>query len=204
MAAITLPAIGGAILRRAGDHVAFATVVAHTAAADVVEDHAVAFLEAFAAGTQLHDLPARLVAGDHTLVAFGAVPQVFAIDGANVAATDRRRFHLDQHLAVAWLRHIELSKLDSPPAGQQHPSHLHGRLAFQEQYDWLQCLADSPQSRRGGTESTENSRELFSLLLLSLLRDLCAPSGLGEPAFSMISSYAGVISPLTSHRSSHA
>ena len=42
MTAIALPSVSGAMVGSARDHVPLATVVAHAAAADVIENHAVA------------------------------------------------------------------------------------------------------------------------------------------------------------------
>ena len=58
-AAIALPAVGAAIfLAGAGDHVAAAAIVAHAAAGDVIDDDAIARLEAAAAGARGDNLAA--------------------------------------------------------------------------------------------------------------------------------------------------
>ncbi len=88
VAAVALPAVGGALGRSAGDHVAFTAVMTDATAADVVEDDAVALFEALDAGTDLDDLPARLVATDHALIGLGTMTQMFTIDSTDVAAAD--------------------------------------------------------------------------------------------------------------------
>ena len=60
--AVALPAVGRAGLVVAGDHVAGAAIVAAAAAADVIENDAVADLEFLAVRADFYDLPARLVA----------------------------------------------------------------------------------------------------------------------------------------------
>ena len=74
-------------------------------------------------GPDLDDLAARLVPGDHPLVALGALAQVLAVDGPDVAAADRRRLHLHQHLAVARLGDRIFLELDGAVAGQDDSRH---------------------------------------------------------------------------------
>ena len=88
VAAVALPAVGGAVLAVAGDHVAGLAVLADAAAADVVQHDAVAGLELLAARADLDDLPARLMPGDDAPVGLVAHAQVLAVDGADVAAAD--------------------------------------------------------------------------------------------------------------------
>ena len=59
-------------------------------------------------GPAFDDLAARLVAGDHALVAFGALAQVLVIDAADVGAADGGGLHAQQHFAVARLRNGHL------------------------------------------------------------------------------------------------
>jgi hypothetical protein len=47
------------------------------------------------------DLAARLVAGDHALVAFGPFAEMLVIDAANVGAADGGGLHAQQNFAVA-------------------------------------------------------------------------------------------------------
>ena len=118
-AAVALPAVGAAVLLAgAGDHVAAAAIVAHAAAGDVIDDDAVAHAEAAAAGARLDDLAARLVAGDHALVAFRAFAQVLVIDAADVRAADGGRLHAQQHFAVARLGDGHFFQFDRAVAGQ--------------------------------------------------------------------------------------
>jgi hypothetical protein len=57
----------------------------------VVDDHAVARLEAFAAGADGSDLAAGLVPGDGAgKIPLGPLAEMGAIDGANVGAADAR------------------------------------------------------------------------------------------------------------------
>jgi hypothetical protein len=118
-AAVALPAVGAAVLfAGAGDHVAAAAIVAHPAAGDVIHDHAVAHAEAAAARARLDDLPARLVAGHHALVAFRTLAQVLVIDAADVRAADGGRLHAKQHFAVAGHRNGHLLQFDRAVAGE--------------------------------------------------------------------------------------
>ena len=123
-AAVALPAVGAAILLAgAGDHVAAPAIVAHAAAGDVIDNHAVAGLEAAAARARGDDLAARLVPGDHALVAFGALAQVLVIDAANIGAADGGGLHAQQNFAVARLRHRHRAHLDGGVAGQIRCGH---------------------------------------------------------------------------------
>jgi hypothetical protein len=97
--------------------------VAEAATGDVVEDHPVADTEAPATGADLDDPAARLVAGDHVLVCLRPVAEVLAVDGADVAATDRRRLHVDQDLAVAGRRSWHVVEGDLPSAGETYAAH---------------------------------------------------------------------------------
>jgi hypothetical protein len=54
----------------------------------VVNDDAVAGLEAAAARACRDDLAARLVAGDHSLIALRTFAKVLVIDAANIGAAD--------------------------------------------------------------------------------------------------------------------
>ena len=67
----------------------------------MIDDDAVAFLELPAAGADLDDLAARLVAGDHALVAFGALAEMLVVNAADVGAADGGGLHAQQNFAVA-------------------------------------------------------------------------------------------------------
>ena len=73
VAAVTLPAVGRPALAPATDHITVLALVADTAPGDMIDHHPVARLEPLAARPHLDDLPARLVAGDHPLVALRAL-----------------------------------------------------------------------------------------------------------------------------------
>src|SRR5690606_35597399 len=110
--AVALPAVRGAVRAVATDHVSVPAILANAAAVDVIDDHAIARLKPFAPRPHLHDLPARLMPGDGAgLVSLGSFSQVRAVDRADVAAADRARLGLDQHLPVAGLGHVELAEL---------------------------------------------------------------------------------------------
>ena len=88
---IALPAIGSTVGAGAGDHVTTAAVIADAAPRNVVNDDAVAFLEAPATRAGLDDLPAGLMSGDHAaLLALGTLAKVLVVDGTDIRAADRR------------------------------------------------------------------------------------------------------------------
>ena len=68
--------------------------------------------EAAAAGAGLDDLSARLVPGDHALVAFGALAKMLVIDAANVGAADGGRLHAEQNFAVAGFGDGDFAQFD--------------------------------------------------------------------------------------------
>jgi len=88
VAAIPLPAVRGAMLAAATDHVPVLALIAHATARDVVDNGSIALMKALAARPNAHDLAARLVAGDDVLVPLRPLPEVLPVDGADVAATD--------------------------------------------------------------------------------------------------------------------
>ena len=123
-AAVTLPAVRAPVLAGARDHVAAPAVVAHAAPGDVVDDDAVAHLEAPAARAGGHDLPARLVARDHArLVALGPLAEVLVVDAADVRAADRGALGPDQHFAVSRFRDGELTQLRAAVARKHETPH---------------------------------------------------------------------------------
>jgi hypothetical protein len=85
----------------------------------VINDHAIAGLEAAAALAGSNYLAAWLVAGDHALVSFGTFAEVLVIDAANVGAADGGGFDAEQHLSVAW-------------SGDGHGAQFDGRVSGQE------------------------------------------------------------------------
>ena len=84
----------------------------------MIHDHAIAFAEAAASGAGLHDLPARLVPGDHSLVAFRPLAQMLVINAADIRAADGGGLHAQQHFAVSGLRNRHLPHLHRAIAGQ--------------------------------------------------------------------------------------
>src|SRR5215471_9143279 len=123
-AAIALPAVGAPVLLAgAGDHVAAPAVLADAAAGNVIHDHALALAEPPAAGTGLDNLPARLVARDHALVALRTLAEMLVIDTPDIRPANRRRLHAQQHFAVAGRGHGNFLQLDGAVAGQVRASH---------------------------------------------------------------------------------
>jgi hypothetical protein len=76
MAAVTLPAVGGSCLGLAPDGVAASTLLTEPAASDVVDDHPVIDAQVPHSGPDLHDLPARFVAGDDAAVSLSTTAGV--------------------------------------------------------------------------------------------------------------------------------
>ena len=125
MPAVALPAVGGAGFVVTTDHVPVPTVFTDAAAVDVIDHNAIAGLESLAARAYFHDLPRRLMPCDRArLVALGALPQVRAIDRADVAAADGTRLHLNQYLAVTWLGDFKLSEFHHAITRQNDALHL--------------------------------------------------------------------------------
>jgi hypothetical protein len=101
MAAVTLPAVGGSCLGLAPDGVAASTLLTEPAASDVVDDHPVIDVKVPHSVPDLHDLPARFVAGDDAAVSLSTTAGVLPVDRPDVAATDGRRPHPEQDLTGA-------------------------------------------------------------------------------------------------------
>src|SRR5271165_3708458 len=119
-----LPSVSAAVaLAGTGDHVTAAAIVAEAATRNMVDDHAAAFGEAAATGADLDDLAAGLVAGDHSLVAFGALAQVLMVDAADVGTADGGSLHAEEHLSVAGNRNGYVSQFHGAVAGQKRASH---------------------------------------------------------------------------------
>src|ERR1035441_7568606 len=124
-AAVSLPAVGAEIPGAgAGDHVAAAAIVAHSAAGDVIHNHPVAHAEAAASRARLDDLPARFVTGHHALIAFRTLAQVLVIDAAYVRTADGGGLHAEQHFAVAGHRHGHFLQFDRAVAGEVRAFHF--------------------------------------------------------------------------------
>ncbi len=99
--AVALPAVSAAILlARARNHVAAPAIVAHAAAGNVIDNHAIAALEASAPRPLSHNLPAWLVAGDHALVAFRPLAEMLVINAANVGTADGGRLDAQQNFSM--------------------------------------------------------------------------------------------------------
>src|SRR5689334_2187660 len=133
MTAVALPSVRRAERRLAPDGIPPVALLALPAPGDVVDDNPVAHPEPTRARTEGHDLAAGLVTGDHPLVGLRPVPQVLAVDGADVAAADRRGAHADEHLTVPGARDLEGDELDGAVPGQAdalHRGHAHscGRM----------------------------------------------------------------------------
>jgi hypothetical protein len=89
----------------------------------VIDDHAIANLEATAARPGSDDLTRGLVAGDDTLVAFRTFAQVLVIDGANVRTADGGSFDREKHLTVTGLRYRHVSQLDGTVPREKRSFH---------------------------------------------------------------------------------
>jgi len=122
-AAVTLPAVGSPLVAGAADHEALAALVADTAAADVVDDDAIAFFESLQAFAFLNNLAAGFMAGYYILIAFRAFAQVLAVDASDIAAADCGALGLYQHLAVSRLGYFILCECHGAVAGQHCPFH---------------------------------------------------------------------------------
>ena len=147
-AAIALPAVSAAVtFAGAGDHVAAPAIVAHAAAGDVVDNHAIAHLEAAAALAGRDDLPARLVAGNHSLVALGALPQMLVIDAANIRTADCGGLHAQQHLAMPWSGHRHSADVDGRVAGQERCGHRLFHLTLLHEFNLLNGACTSTLRR---------------------------------------------------------
>jgi hypothetical protein len=123
MSTVALPAVRRAQRRGASDHGAVPALLAHSAACNVIHDHPVAGLQSLARRPDRDNPTARLVPGDHVLVGLGPAAQVLAIDGADVAAADRGRLHLQQNLPVSRFRDVELDVLHRAVSRQANPAH---------------------------------------------------------------------------------
>jgi len=135
-AAVALPAVGRTVRAGAGNLVAAAAVVAHAAAGDVVNDHAVAHLEALQALARLHDNAAGLVARNGAgNVALSPLARVLAVDAADVAAADGRCLRLNQHLTVTRLRNVKFAELHRAVARKNRACHLrHKQTSLCQKY----------------------------------------------------------------------
>src|SRR5665811_2206507 len=109
---VTLPAIGRSQGTRAADLIAGPALVAAAAAADMVQNDAVALLEAAHAGARGDDLAGWLMAANHARrIAFRTLAEVLAVDGSDVTAANRGSLHLDENLPVAGRRDWKLAEL---------------------------------------------------------------------------------------------
>src|ERR1035438_675296 len=128
-AAVTLPPIGAAILdASAGDHVAAAAIVAHSAAGDVVNDYAIARPEAAAALAGGHNQPSGFVSDDDALIAFRTFAKMLVIDAADIRAADGGGLDAQQNFSVAGCWHGHSAQFDGRVPGQVRRGHgvFHG------------------------------------------------------------------------------
>src|SRR5208337_3983715 len=123
-AAVALPSVSAAILGAgAGDHVAATAIVANAAAGDVVDDDAIAGLEAAAPRTFRDNLAAGFVAGNNALISFRAFSEVLVINAADVGAADGRSFDPQQNFAMSGSGHRYITHFDGRITGQVGGSH---------------------------------------------------------------------------------
>jgi hypothetical protein len=78
----------------------------------VIDDDPMTFFEAAATGPQRDNLATRLVTGDNILIGFRALPEMLAVNGSDIGATDGRSFHSNQNFAVTGSGYIDLTKGD--------------------------------------------------------------------------------------------
>src|SRR6185437_436354 len=88
--AVTLPSVcTPVLLARAGDHIAAPAIVTDATTRDVINNHSIAHAKTAAARPGLYNLTARLMTGNYSLIALGALAQVLVIDTAYVRTTNR-------------------------------------------------------------------------------------------------------------------
>ena len=93
----------------------------------MIDNHAVAGVEAAHTGPFGHDDAAGLVPGDGAGdIALRPLADVLAVDAADVAAADGGGHGLDQNLAVAGGGNVKLFQLNGAVAGQNGAGHFAG------------------------------------------------------------------------------
>src|SRR6266567_7539390 len=90
----------------------------------MIDDHSLALLKTSHAWTDTLDNTAWLMATNNATVRFGTRPPVAGpVDGAQVAPTERRGLHADQHLAVSRLWNGKLPQFESPVSQKNDSAH---------------------------------------------------------------------------------
>src|SRR6266567_603987 len=114
MASVPLPPIGRAFRAGAANHPATATVMAETAARDVINDYPIALFKASRASAHTLNDTTRLMTANHPLVCFRSCsPVAGSVDGTQIAPAERRGLHAYQYLSVTrfWNEKLPLCKL---------------------------------------------------------------------------------------------
>jgi hypothetical protein len=89
----------------------------------VVNDDSIALRKTTASRSGLHNLTARFVTGDDSLITLRALPEVFVVNAANVGTANGGRFDSEQHLPVPNARDCHTTKLHLVVSGQKRGPH---------------------------------------------------------------------------------
>jgi hypothetical protein len=89
----------------------------------VVNDDSIALRKTTASRPGLHNLTARFVTGDDSLITLRALPEVLVVDAANVGTANCGRFDSEQHIPVPNARDCQTAKLNLVVSGQKRGPH---------------------------------------------------------------------------------